>query len=289
MDAIMHIESALETAAALAASDDAPPRLAAAIHYAIFPGGARIRPRLCLAVSAACGAQNLGASAAAAGAIELLHCASLAHDDLPCFDDAPTRRGKPSVHAAFGEALAVLAGDAMIVMAFESIARAFMDRPHLLPPLVQTIARAAGMPNGIAAGQGYESEPQLARSQYQRAKTGSLFVAATVAGALAAGADGAPWRMLGEGLGEAYQIADDIRDVASSPEAIGKPVGRDAALGRPSAALELGIDGAVALLKRLTREAVDSIPACPGADWLKAQVLIETLRVLPEELLRRAA
>jgi geranylgeranyl diphosphate synthase type II len=289
MDAMTQIEFALETAVSHAEVGNAPARLAAAIRYAVFPGGARVRPRLCLAVSASCGAPDLAASATAAGAIELLHCASLVHDDLPCFDDAATRRGKPSVHAAFGEPLALLAGDAMIILAFESLARAFKTRPHLLPDLTLTIARAVGMPGGIVAGQGFESEPRLARDEYHRAKTGSLFVAATMAGAIAAGADGALWRTLGAKLGEAYQIADDIGDVVLSAEEFGKPAGQDAAHGRPSAAAELGVDGAVRLLKQLVNEAVDSIPPCVGADALKKQVMIETLHVLPKELLQRAA
>ena len=92
-------------------SEGAPPRLASALRHAVFPGGARIRPRLCLAVAAACGDPAPPLSDAAAAAIELLHCASLVHDDLPCFDNASTRRGHPTVHRAFGEPLAVLAGD----------------------------------------------------------------------------------------------------------------------------------------------------------------------------------
>ena len=98
------------------------------LRYAVFPGGARIRPRLCLAVAQACGEDQPAVTDAAAAAIELLHCASLVHDDLPCFDDAPLRRGKPSVHRAFGERLAVLAGDALIVLAFETLARAAVRR-----------------------------------------------------------------------------------------------------------------------------------------------------------------
>jgi geranylgeranyl diphosphate synthase type II len=289
MDGITQIESVLQMAVSRAESESAPPRLASAIRYAVFPGGARIRPRLCVAVSGACGARDFCASATAAAAIELLHCASLVHDDLPCFDDAPLRRGKPSVHATFGEALAVLTGDAMIVMAFETLARGLRRKAGLLPDLALIIARSVGMPGGIVAGQGFESEPHFSRSKYQRAKTGSLFVAATMAGAIAVGGDGAAWKILGERLGEAYQIADDIRDVVCSSEELGKPVGRDAALERPSAVSDLGVDGAVRLLKRLVREAVDSIPPCLGADKLKAQLLIETLNVLPKELLQHAA
>ena len=114
-------------------------------------------------------------------------------------------------------------------------------------------------------------------------------MAATAAGAATAGMDGAPWQALGERLGEAYQIADDIRDAAMRADELGKPVGRDAALGRPSAAREFGIGGAVRLLKQLVGEAVDSIPACPGADKLKALVMMESRLVLPESLLQNAA
>ncbi|WP_246683072.1 polyprenyl synthetase family protein, partial [Methylobacterium sp. WL9] len=111
MDAGRRIETALDAAVAHAEAPGAPPRLAEAIRYAVFPGGHRIRPRLCLSVARACGDDDPAAADAAAAAIELLHCASLVHDDLPCFDDAPMRRQKASVHVAFGEPLAVLTGD----------------------------------------------------------------------------------------------------------------------------------------------------------------------------------
>ncbi len=103
MDATTRIEKALDAALERAEVPECPPKLAAAIRYAVQPGGARIRPRLCLAVAAACGDDHPALTDAAAAAIEILHCASLVHDDLPCFDDAELRRGKPSVHKAFGE------------------------------------------------------------------------------------------------------------------------------------------------------------------------------------------
>ncbi|MGA7268382.1 MAG: polyprenyl synthetase family protein, partial [Aestuariivirga sp.] len=108
MDIAQRLEQELEQAVTRATGPECPPRLAEALHYAVFPGGARIRPRLCLAVARACGDSNFVAATAAAAAIELLHCASLVHDDLPCFDNAGIRRGKPSVHCAFGERTAVL-------------------------------------------------------------------------------------------------------------------------------------------------------------------------------------
>ena len=129
MDVMTRIERSLHEVVAQADQPGCPPRLAAAMRHAVFPRGARIRPRLCLAVAAACGEDAPAVSEAAAIAIELLHCASLVHDDLPCFDDAETRRGRPSVHRAFGEPLAVLAGDALIVLAFQTLAQGAATAP----------------------------------------------------------------------------------------------------------------------------------------------------------------
>ena len=233
------IEQALERAVARAQGAGAPPLLAAAVRYAVFPGGHRIRPQLCVAVSRACGDDRSPSAAAAAAAIELLHCASLIHDDLPCFDNADLRRGKPSVHARFGTPIAVLAGDALIVLAFETLAReASADR---LGSLVSIVAKAVGAPSGIVAGQAWESEAAIPLVDYQRAKTGALFVGSTIAGAAAAGVEPELWRKLGEKLGEAYQVADDLRDVLCDADELGKPIGQDAARRRPNAATQLGI------------------------------------------------
>jgi len=281
MKATDRIEQALASALAAGERHGAPPKLAGAIRHAVFPGGARVRPRLCLAVAHACGDDDPALSSAAAVAIELLHCASLVHDDLPCFDDAPVRRGRASVQYAFGEPLAVLAGDALIVLAFQTLAGAAAASPQRLPALLQTIAHGVGMPFGIVAGQAWECESRVSLADYQRAKTGALFVAATVAGAQAAGADGEPWRALGDWLGEAYQVADDIRDVAADPQALGKPTGRDAALARPSAAAELGLEGAIQHFDRLISAAIQSVPDCIGADALRALVRAEAERLVP--------
>ncbi|CAE7844327.1 crtE [Symbiodinium necroappetens] len=284
MDAATRIEQALERAVGRAAAPGAPPKLAAALRHAVFPGGARVRPQLSLAVARACGDDTPALSDAAAAAIELLHCASLVHDDLPCFDDAELRRGKPTVHAVYGEPLGLLAGDALIVLAFESLAQAGAAMPQRLPALSVTVARAVGVPGGLVAGQAWESEPRPDLARYQRAKTGALFVAASVAGAVAAGADPGPWRGLGERLGEAYQIADDLRDALCTPEELGKPVGRDAALGRPSAVAEFGLEGAGARLQQLLGAAVDAIPAVPGAPELQQLVLLQAKRLTPKRL-----
>jgi geranylgeranyl diphosphate synthase type II len=290
MDPSTRIESALENALVSRAHADSPPQLAEAVRYALFPGGGRMRPRLSLAVAGACGDDAPKAADAAAAAIEMLHCASLIHDDLPCFDDAQTRRGKPSVHVAYGERLAVLAGDALIVLAFETLADAAEQAPARLPALLRTLGRSVGLPSGICAGQGWECEPGgVPLDKYEQLKTGSLFAAATTIGAQAAGHDGAAWRTLGAKLGEAYQVADDIRDVYADADDLGKPVGRDEALDRPSAVRELGLEGAKARLNGLVEDAVTSIPACPGRAQLIQLIRAETSRFLPKALAQAAA
>ena len=283
MDARARIEGALNHALSFADHPSAPPRLAAAMRHAVFPGGARIRPRLTLAVAAACGTDNTRTADAAAAAIELLHCASLVHDDMPEFDDAAIRRGLPSVHRAFGAPLALLAGDALIVLAFQALAEGAAAAPYRLAAMVQAVAGAVGVPHGIVAGQAWECEDAPDLSAYQQAKTGALFAAATEAW------KGAPWRPLGAYLGEAYQVADDIRDAVCTAEEIGKPVHQDEAHDRPNAVRQLGLSGAIARLNSLAAMASSSIPACPGAAELKALIKLESQRLLPKELPAQAA
>ena len=263
------IERALVDALASLASVDTPPGLVSAVRHAVFPSGARIRPRLCLAVAAACGDPTPALTDAAATAIELLHCASLVHDDLPCFDDAVLRRGQPTVHRVYGEPLAVLAGDAMIVLAFETLARAASAAPERLGRLIQIVARGVGSPHGIIAGQAWESEPRIPIITYRRAKTAALFEAAAAAGAVAAGADGAAYCLFGQRIGEAYQIADDILDVTGKPEELGKPVGRDVTLGRPNAANDLGVQGSQHLVEQLVGQALEAVPSCRHPEELE--------------------
>jgi geranylgeranyl diphosphate synthase, type II len=209
----------------------------------------------------------------------LIHCASLVHDDLPCFDNAALRRGRPSVHAAFGEPLAVLAGDALIVMAFQSLA--IGCAPTVLPAVLGIVAQGVGMPFGITAGQSWECEPKVQLSDYQQAKTGALFSAATRAGAVSAGHAAEGWREFGELLGEAYQVADDIRDVMADPVSLGKPVGQDTALSRPSSARELGLGGALDYYEALIGRVAASIPECSGALQLQTLVRDEAERLVP--------
>jgi geranylgeranyl diphosphate synthase type II len=276
-------EQELRAAVQRSAGKPCPPMLAQALEYAVFPGGARVRPQLCLAVAAANGGSDPAMAGAAAAAIELLHCASLVHDDLPCFDDATERRGKPSVHAVFGERIAILTGDALIVSAFEALAAGAdsATEPARLAKVTSLVARGVGGPSGIAAGQAWECEPVVDVPRYHRAKTGALFIAATCSGAAAAGVDTAPWQTLGAKIGEAYQVADDIQDVTADAATLGKPTGLDVALNRPSAVRELGLEGAVQRLKTLLQDGMDSIPDCKGRAMLHELVQKQSTRFYP--------
>lgn len=289
MDAGERIERTLMENLQASRGPACPPGLDKAIQHAVFPGGARIRPKICLAVAQACGEDHPTISNAAAASIELLHCASLVHDDLPCFDDSPLRRGRPSVHQAFGQRLAVLAGDALIVLAFEALTRGTAPAPERLPELIKIVARSVGMPGGIIAGQAWECESEVKLADYQQSKTGSLFAAATAAGAAAAGVPSNPWRSLGEQIGSAYQVVDDILDVAGDVEQLGKPIGQDEARGHPSSVRELGLDGARRHFENIMAGVVDKIPPCPGAAQLEARVIKEASKFLPAALAESAA
>lgn len=254
----------------LPAGDGAPPpKLSEAMRYAVFPGGGRVRPRLCLEVARACGAAGELAYAAACS-IELLHCASLVHDDLPCFDGAAMRRGRPSVHRLYGEAMAVLVGDGLMVQAFSTLARACSRHPEIGASAMLHLLEAAGPRAGLVGGQAWELEERVDLSAYHRAKTASLFETAAALGALVNGAPLSPFVRFGSRLGMAYQLADDIADVHGDSPSLGKPTGRDRELGRPTAVREG--TSAPAALERLasTRVAVaDAIPDCPGESELR--------------------
>ena len=244
-----------------------------AIGRAVFGGGARLRPTLCLAVAAAHGDPDPEKAERAAAALELVHCASLVHDDLPCFDDAQLRRGQPTIHAAFGVPTAVLTGDALIVAAFGTLAAAGDCR------LLSTLAEATGGANGIVAGQAWEGEagaqaPSV--DDYHRAKTASLFAAAAAMGALASGAGergerGEPaWWDFGVLLGCAYQAVDDILDATGDVASTGKTGGRDDALARPSVVRAHGLWNAKMRVGWLVEQAGRSLPPCPDEAPVRA-------------------
>ncbi len=284
MSLLTRAEQALSTHFEQAAGVGAPPRLVSAMRHAVFSGGARIRPQLCIAVATACGDDAPHLTNAAAVALELMHCASLVHDDMPAFDNADMRRGRPTVHKAFSEPLALLAGDGLIVMAYRVLLQAGAQHPERLITLMDNMTTGVGLPHGIVAGQAWECETTADLAQYQRAKTGALFVSATCAGALSCGEEPELWAPLGAYLGEAYQVADDIRDVIADAASLGKPVGQDALHARPSSAQALGLDGAIVHFDHLIDQAARSIPACSCRDMLRQLVQLEAERLVPKAL-----
>lgn len=262
------IEKALDASIVQMQESPGAPKLGEAVRYSVFPGGARIRPQLCMAVANACGFTDQKIVISACVAVELIHCASLVHDDLPCFDNALLRRGQDSTHVKFGEPLAILAGDSLIVRAFEELTAVSFSNSRQLSGLISLLAKSTGLPSGICSGQGWESENQIDLSSYHQLKTSSLFVAATQMGALSAGSSPEPWLGLGSGIGEAFQIADDLRDFFNTEESIGKPVSQDIANNRPNAVAALGFEGAKNKVRSILGKAIISIPTCPGKDQL---------------------
>ena len=275
------IETSMTQAIRAGQGGIAPAKLAKALDYAVNPGGARIRPTILMSVAMACGDDRPELTNAAATALELIHCASLVHDDLPCFDDADMRRGKPSLHRAFSEPLAVLGGDSLIIMAFQVLARAAGDMPHRTLTLIDILGTRTGMPYGICAGQGWESEPQIDLSAYHQAKTGALFIAATQMGATAAGQEPEAWEELGARIGEAFQVADDLRDALCDEDTLGKPAGQDDLHGRPNAVAEFGVHGAIRRFDDILGGAIASIPACPGEAALAQMVRAYADKLVP--------
>jgi geranylgeranyl diphosphate synthase type II len=280
------IESAIAAEIKAAQAQPSPAKLAAALDYAVNPGGARIRPTICMSVAMACGDTAPELSDAAATAIELIHCASLVHDDMPCFDNADIRRGKPTVHRAYGEPLALLTGDTLIVAAFEVLARAAASDPMRAVSLIRILGESTGMPGGICAGQGWESESKIDLSAYHRAKTGALFTAATRMGAAAAGEDDDAWTELGARIGEAFQVADDLRDALYDEQTLGKPAHQDEVNGRPNAVAQLGVKGAIRRLEDILSGAIASIPSCPGEAMLAQMVQAQADRLVPKTATR---
>lgn len=208
-----------------------PSQLASAIEHAVFRGGSRLRPTLGLALAHAMALEQDHRILAICAAVELVHCASLVHDDLPCFDDASLRRGYPSVHKKFGEATAVLTGDALITMSFTLLAGhpAGEVNAQILP-----FSQAIGPAQGIIGGQALELEKLgVDRDHYHDAKTGALFAFLARATAQLAEQEFGPWERWGQGLGRIYQRCDDLSDHAQS-SLTGKTSGQDQRHDRPT-------------------------------------------------------
>lgn len=254
-------------AEALARSSGTSSRLESAMRHAVNAGGKRLRPVLCLAAAASIDA---GADARrAAAALELVHTYSLIHDDLPCMDDADLRRGKPTVHRAFDEAAAVLAGDALLSLAFELTA----DHPaEAARELTLILARASG-PAQLVGGQMEDTLGLLGPASaerldaIQRGKTAAMIAAALEMGAVAAGAGQgarAAFREAGLSLGVAFQIADDLLDLEGDPSVVGKPTGADAARGKLTYHGLHGVEAARAKVRELTEACRSSLRATGG-------------------------
>jgi len=263
---------------------DAPPaRLHGAMHDAVFPGGRRARPMLCRLIADRYGGGDDEMVGRMAAAVELVHCASLVQDDLPCFDDAATRRGLPSCHKIYGQATAILVGDALLTLAFETLASAPGRKAAVAFRLMGVLTSATGSSNGIIGGQALELEPHpVDINHYHKQKTAALFRAAAAGGAICCGAeqDVSRWARLGELMGCALQLRDDLDDVEGTEASLGKPAGRDAALGRPNAALYGGLENARAMRTAIIDGVAELLgPATPET---------EALRLLVEEVTRPA-
>lgn len=237
-------------------SSGAPNKLAEAMRYSLLAGGKRLRPALCVEICRALGGDPRSAYASAC-AVELIHTYSLIHDDLPCMDDDDMRRGRPSNHKVFGEALALLAGDGLLTLAFEVLAADNSRPPERTVASVKALARAAG-PSGMVLGQVLdmaatggsgvaELQPREELvDEIHRTKTGCLIAAACELGAIAAGASPTTCqrvREFGETLGLAFQIVDDILDVTGG-DRLGKPKGSDAKQKKLTMVSILGLERA---------------------------------------------
>jgi farnesyl diphosphate synthase len=261
-----------------------PTRLVAAMRHAALDGGKRLRPFLLVETACVFGASRAGALMAGA-ALELVHCYSLVHDDLPAMDDDDLRRGRPTVHKAFDEATAILVGDALLTLAFDAMARPQVHSdPAVRVALVLGLARASGL-GGMAGGQmldlaaegRFEPKRTFAAKEIatlQAMKTGALIRFACQAGAILGQADAAARAgtdRYGIAIGQAFQIADDLLDVEGDTKTLGKAAGKDAAAGKATLVAALGLDGARARLRELVTEADDALaPFGARADTLRA-------------------
>jgi len=231
---------------------DAPPRLMESIDYSLSAGGKRLRPALTMECFRACAGNSSNTSEtsamAAAAAMELIHTFSLVHDDLPAMDDDDLRRGRPTNHKVFGEAMAILAGDAMVTIAFEVIAAD--AEAAIVPALIRELAHSAG-PCGMIGGQVLDMDGEnrsLSLHELQRIhrmKTGALLTSSCRLGAMAAGANLSQLAAVtefGKHLGLAFQIVDDVLDVTSTPQQMGKATNKDAGKGKNTYPALLGLE-----------------------------------------------
>ena len=250
-----------------------------AMWYSLSAGGKRIRPVLVMEFCRVCGGDTKNAEAAAC-AIEMIHTFSLIHDDLPCMDNDDYRRGKPSCHKAYGEATALLAGDALENLAFGIIADAVIP-DSVKVRLVQTLAKAVGV-NGMIGGQVIDTEyedkniPEEMLLRMYSMKTSALLKAACLMGCICAEADEEKMTAAikyAENLGLAFQIIDDILDITGNEQQLGKPIGSDAANGKITYASLNGLEKSNSYAAKLTENALDSLSAFENTEFLNELTL----------------
>ena len=241
------VESALERWV----SDESPAGLGEVMRYAVLDGGKRLRPLLVMAAAEAVSGDSAAALRAAV-AVELIHAYSLVHDDMPCMDNDVLRRGKPTVHVKYGEAQAMLAGDAMQALAFEVLTPETGMSPQLMSTLVRLLSRASGH-DGMAGGQaidlasvGRKLDERALRDMHRR-KTGVLLQASVMMGAACGPADAVALAALSEygaAVGLAFQVVDDVLDVTQDSEVLGKTAGKDVDQNKPTFVSLLGLEAA---------------------------------------------
>jgi geranylgeranyl diphosphate synthase type II len=260
------------------AENTEPNTIHTAMRYSVFAGGKRIRPILCLE-AARVFQPDVAAALYPGCAIEFIHTYSLIHDDLPALDNDDLRRGKPTCHKKFGEATAILAGDALLTLAFETIAVASVS-PERRVAMVTEIASAAGTVNGMVGGQVADLEaegkpvgPEMLE-YIHRSKTAALIRASITAGALCMGAppeDVARLRRFGETIGWAFQVTDDILDVEESSQALGKTAGKDLAQQKATYPSVFGLERSHQIAKELAGKGISELAAYgERADRLRA-------------------
>jgi geranylgeranyl diphosphate synthase type II len=243
-----------------------PPTLHKAMRYSLFAGGKRLRPILCLAAAEACRGKISNALPLAC-ALECIHTYSLVHDDLPSMDNDDYRRGRPTCHKVFGDGIAVLAGDALLTIAFEIVSMAKPARRYDMSTLLREIAVAAGSQR-LIAGQVADLEAEgrdVKRDQLRfihENKTAAILKSSVRLGAMSANADAKKLRAItqfGRGLGLAFQVIDDILDVTQTSEILGKSAGKDIAARKATYPAVIGLEESRAEARRLTRQAHDAL------------------------------
>ena len=244
-----------------------------AMEYSLLAGGKRIRPVLTLETCRLCGGRAEDALPFACG-VEMIHTYSLIHDDLPAMDDDDLRRGRPTNHIVYGEAAAILAGDALLTAAFEQLTKAALPAERIVEA-VRCLSRAAGSA-GMVGGQALDMAGEgraLNRGELellQSLKTGALISAAAELGCIAAGAASEQMAQVfryAQALGLAFQVRDDMLDVTSSPEELGKPVGSDRANEKSTFVTLLGLEGCSALVESLTRQGIEALSGFDSPDF----------------------